>query len=91
MTNEDENLLDTFNTKTNKVKKVIDINDDGIFVDLSDIKVSYSQLGINTVFKFGKYKGLEVRKVLAKDPEYLTWLSSKYKMTQELLDAIKGE
>ena len=87
----EDNLLDEFNKKTNKIKEPVEVKDNEVYVNLKDIKVSYAQLGINSVMKFGKYKGLEVRKILARDPEYLQWLSGKYKFTEELLNAINGE
>ena len=89
---DEDNLLDQFNIKTKKVIKAVEVKNDGVYVDLTSIgKTSFAQLGINSVIKFGKYRNIPVRDVLARDPEYLNWLSKKYRMTKELLDAINGD
>lgn len=87
-----ENLLDEFKEKTKRKSKQIDVVDNKLFVNLKTVKqTSYFTIGLNTELKFGKYKGSIVRDILAKDPEYLAWMSSKYKMTTEVMEALNGE
>lgn len=88
----EENLLDIFNSKiqSHKVESKI-ISKTEIFDDLRSVKQSYSQFGIDSLLKFGKYKGRKIRDILKEDVEYLVWLGSKYKFTDELSDAISGE
>lgn len=53
----------------------------------------YSMKNKTDIFVFGKYKGMSIRIIIDKDPEYILWLAEKgiVDFSQEILDNAEDE